>query len=114
MKSLPAPRAVSARIGLDCGAASAQPPSHSSSSPSKVAASRSAPGCGPLRDGIRGPDVSTGVMLVGAAVLLAWLPGFAGTASGSPARARRRTWPELAVAVSHMTADPLGILRAGL
>jgi hypothetical protein len=33
----------------------------------------------PLRDGIRGPDVSTGVMLIGAAVLLAWLAGFAGT-----------------------------------
>jgi hypothetical protein len=49
-----------------------------------------------------------------AAVLLAWLAGFAGTASGSPARPRRRTWPELGVAVSHMTADPLGILRAGL
>jgi hypothetical protein len=67
-----------------------------------------------LRDGIRGPDVSMGIMLVGAAVLLAWLAGFAGTASGSPAGPRRRTWPELGVAVSHMTADPLGILRAGL
>jgi hypothetical protein len=67
----------------------------------------------PLRDGIRGPDVSTGVMLIGAAVLLAWLAGFAGTASSSPAGPQRRTWPELGVAVSHMTAGPLGILRAG-
>lgn len=59
------------------------------------------------RDGIRGPDVSTGVMLVGAAALLAWLAGFAGTASGSPAGPQRRRWPELGVAVSHMTAGPL-------
>jgi hypothetical protein len=67
-----------------------------------------------LRDGISGPDVSTGAMLVGAAVLLAWLVGFAGAASRSSARRRRRSWPDLAVAVLHMTEDPLGILRAGL
>ena len=65
-----------------------------------------------LRDGISGPDVSMGVMLVGAAVLLAWLAGFAGASSRS--RTERRTWPDLGVAVSHMTRDPLGILRAGL
>ena len=65
-----------------------------------------------LRDGISGPDVSNGVMLVGAAVVLAWLAGFAG--AGSRPGARRRTWPDLGVAVLHVTEDPLGILRAGL
>ena len=64
-----------------------------------------------LRDGITGPDMSTGAMLVGAAVLLAWLVGFAGAASGSSAK---RRWPDLAAAVLHMAEDPLGILRAGL
>jgi hypothetical protein len=67
-----------------------------------------------LRDGISGPDVSTGVMLVGVAVLLAWLAGFAGAGSRSRAAPRSRTWPDLGVAVFHMTEDPLGILRAGL
>jgi hypothetical protein len=36
-----------------------------------------------LRDGITGTDVSTGVMLVGAAVPSAWLAGFAGAGSRS-------------------------------
>jgi hypothetical protein len=67
-----------------------------------------------LRDGISGPDVSSGASSSAAAVLRAWLVGFAGAASGSSARRRRRTWPDLAVAVLHMTEDPLGILRAGL
>jgi hypothetical protein len=69
-----------------------------------------------LRDGISGPNVSTGLMLVGGAVLLAWLAGITGarwrpTASPRPGR---RTWPELCGPVLHLTDDPLGILRAGL
>jgi hypothetical protein len=67
-----------------------------------------------LRDGITGTDVSTGVMLVGAAVLLAWLAGFAGAGSRSRATPHRRTWPDLGAAVLQMSADPLAILRAGL
>jgi hypothetical protein len=69
-----------------------------------------------LRDGISGPDVSFGLMLVGAAVLLAWLAGFIGVAWRTRASAPRanRTWPELCGAVLHLTNDPLGILRAGL
>jgi hypothetical protein len=42
-------------------------------------------------------------MLVGAAVLLAWLAGFA--AAGSRAATQRRIWPDLRVAVFHMTED---------
>jgi hypothetical protein len=67
-----------------------------------------------LHDEMSGPDVSTGAMLVGAAVLLAWLVGFAGAGSRSSATPRRRSWPDLAVAVLHVTEDPLGIVRAGL
>jgi hypothetical protein len=65
-----------------------------------------------LRDGISGPDVSTGVTLVGAAVLLAWLTGVAG--AGSRPRSPTRTRPDLGVALLHRAAAPLGILRAGL
>jgi hypothetical protein len=68
-----------------------------------------------LRDGIRGPDVSAGLLLVGVAVLLAW---FAGVGGGwqrtAPPPRPKRTWPELGIALLHLTDDPLGILRAGL
>ena len=69
-----------------------------------------------LRDGISGPDVSTGLLLVGAAVLLAWLAGIAGAGWRRTALPPRhtRTLPELGVALLHLTDDPLGILRAGL
>lgn len=69
-----------------------------------------------LRDGIRGPDVSTGLLLVGTAVLLAWLAGVTGHGwrSDSQAQSATRTWPELRGAVLHFTEDPLGILRAGM
>ena len=68
-----------------------------------------------LRDGISGPHVSTGVMLIGIAVLLAWLAGVAGAGSeGAPAHGRGRTWVELAVAVARSRDDPLAILRLGL
>ena len=69
-----------------------------------------------LRDGIGGPDVSTGLVLVGAAVLLAWLAGVTDVSGPSSARARRahRTWPEWCGALLHIADDPLGILRVGM
>jgi hypothetical protein len=68
-----------------------------------------------LRGGISGPAVSTGLVLVGAAVLLAWLTGITGTARGRPVpTAYRRTWPELGAAVGRLADDPLGMLRLGL
>jgi|SRR3954447_694279 len=69
-----------------------------------------------LRDGISGPDVSTGLVLVGAAVLLAWLAGVTGVGwpSNAPARRAGRTRPEWRGAVLHLTDDPLGILRVGM
>src|SRR4051794_22696349 len=67
-----------------------------------------------LRDGITGPDVSSGLILVGVAVLLAWLTGVAGAAWRRTALRPTRSWPELYGAVLHLSDDPLGILRAGL
>jgi vacuolar-type H+-ATPase subunit I/STV1 len=53
-----------------------------------------------LRYGISGPHVSTGVMLVGVAILLAWLAGVVAAGSHrAGAHDRRRTWVELGVAV---------------
>jgi hypothetical protein len=68
-----------------------------------------------LRDGVSGPRVSIGLMLVGAAVLLAWLAGITG--AWRPATCpppRRRSWAELGAAAGRMADDPLGILRAGV
>jgi hypothetical protein len=69
-----------------------------------------------LRDGISGPDVSTGLVLVGAAVLLAWLAGVTAVewTWNAPARRADRTWPDWRGAVLHLTDDPLGILRVGM
>ena len=69
-----------------------------------------------LRDGISGPDVSTGLLLVGAAVLLAWLAGVvgAGWRRTAPPPRHTRTLPALGVALLRLADDPLGILRAGL
>src|SRR5918911_4663194 len=69
-----------------------------------------------LRDGVRGPDVSTGLILVGGAILLAWLAGVIGVGWPPNPRARNaaRTWPEWREAVLHLTDDPLGILRVGM
>lgn len=67
-----------------------------------------------LRDGISGPDVSTGLFLVGVAVVLAWLAGVAANGWGVATRAHARTWPQLRGAVLHLTDDPVGILRAGM
>jgi hypothetical protein len=67
-----------------------------------------------LRSGISGPAVSTGLVLVGAAVLLAWLAGITGTAWRPAPTAYRRTLPELGAAVGRLADHPLGILRLGL
>jgi hypothetical protein len=67
-----------------------------------------------LRDGITGSKVSTGVMLLGVAVLLAWLAGIARSEWPPASRAlvARRRWPQWGAAV--LTDHPLGILRIGL
>jgi hypothetical protein len=69
-----------------------------------------------LDDGITGANVSTGLTLVGAAVLLASLAGVvrAGWPRRPPAAGRGRTWPDLGAAVLRLTDKPLGILRLGL
>jgi hypothetical protein len=67
-----------------------------------------------LRGGISGPAVSTGLVLVGAAVLLAWLAGVSGTAWRPAPTAYRRTVPGLGAAVGRLADHPLGILRLGL
>lgn len=68
-----------------------------------------------LRDGISGPGVSTGLMLVGVAVLVAWLAGVAGAARRPPqVRPHRRGWPQLGVAIVGLSDDPLAILRLGM
>jgi hypothetical protein len=69
-----------------------------------------------LGNGITGPDVSTGLVLVGVAVVLAWLAGVLGAAwrGTAPAPRPTRTWPGLRIALVRFTGDPLGILRAGL
>jgi hypothetical protein len=70
-----------------------------------------------LRDRISGPDVSTGVLLVGAAVLLAWLIGFAGASPDAPALPSRYRCdcdrPARAV-LQQLAEHPLLILRVGL
>lgn len=68
-----------------------------------------------LRGGISGGSVSRGVVLVGVAVMLAWLTGVVG-ASRHPTEptVHRRSWPEFRVAVLRLADDPLVILRAGL
>src|SRR4051795_4279673 len=65
-----------------------------------------------LRDGISGPDVSTGLLLVGVAVLLTWVAGVvgAGWRGTVPQRRPTRTWPELGIALLHLPDHPLGIL----
>jgi hypothetical protein len=70
-----------------------------------------------LRDHIGGPDVSTGLLLVGAAMLLAWLAGVAGAVPGvrSLASTNWRDPHERALSVCHQLREhPLVILRVGL
>ena len=69
-----------------------------------------------LRAGINGPRLSTGLVLVGAAVLLAWLAGVAwGAACRGRARSSasaRRATPS--IVVSRLAHHPLETLRLGL
>jgi hypothetical protein len=68
-----------------------------------------------LRDRITGPDVSTGLLLVGAAILLAWFAGVLGAVSASHLPATRpRTLSGFVAGFSHLGEHPLGILRVGL
>src|SRR3954452_13043450 len=66
-----------------------------------------------LRHRVTGPDVSTGLLLVGAAVLLAWLAGAVGAVPRAKA-ARARTMSEVGASFGHVVEHPLGILRLGL
>jgi hypothetical protein len=70
-----------------------------------------------LRHQINGTDVSTGLLLVGAAMLLAWLAGVAGAVPGirsltSP-RWRDRSGRTASIC-HHLALHPLPILRLGL
>lgn len=70
-----------------------------------------------LRHEISGADVSTGLLLVGAAMLLAWLAGVAGAGPGvrSLASPRWGDWDGRSVSLCHHLAEhPLPILRLGL
>jgi hypothetical protein len=70
-----------------------------------------------LRHQISEPDVSTGLLLVGAAMLLAWLAGVAGAVPGvrSLTSPRWRDWNGRTASVCHRLAEhPLAILRLGL
>jgi hypothetical protein len=69
-----------------------------------------------LRDRIGGEDVSSGLLLVGAAMLLAWLAGVAGAVPGVRSLApRRRAWNSRTAGVcQRVTEQPLAILRVGL
>jgi hypothetical protein len=70
-----------------------------------------------LRHRISGPDVSTGLLLVGAAMLLAWLAGVAGAVPGvrSLTAPRWQSWNGRTASVCHHLAEhPLAILRLGL
>jgi hypothetical protein len=70
-----------------------------------------------LRHHISGPDVSTGLLLVGAAMLLAWLAGVAGAVPGVRSLTSPR-WHDgngRGAGVLHRLTDhPLAILRLGL
>jgi hypothetical protein len=70
-----------------------------------------------LRHPISGPDLSTGILLVGAAMLLAWIAGVAGAASGmkSLESPRWHGWDGRSASLCHhLAAHPLLILRLGL
>jgi hypothetical protein len=70
-----------------------------------------------LRHQISGPDVSTGLLLVGAAMLLAWLAGVAGAVPGVRSLTPPR-WHDGngrgAGFLHRLTDQPLAILRLGL
>src|SRR4051794_33921112 len=70
-----------------------------------------------VRHHIAGPDVSTGLLLVGAAMLLAWLAGVAGAVPGVRSLTSPR-WHDgngRGAGICHRLTDhPLAILRLGL
>src|SRR4051794_22284641 len=70
-----------------------------------------------LRHHISGPDVSTGLLLVGAAMLLAWLAGVSGAVPGARSLTSPR-WHDgngRCAGICHRLTDhPLAILRLGL
>jgi hypothetical protein len=70
-----------------------------------------------LRHQISGPDVSTGLLLIGAAMGLAWLAGVAGAVPGmrSLTSPRWRDWNGRTARLGHhLAGHPLLILRLGL
>ena len=67
-----------------------------------------------LRDSITGPRVSTGVMLVGVAVLLAWLAAIAGAGWAPTAHIPAPQRTDWHAGVATATGRPLAILRIGL
>jgi hypothetical protein len=69
-----------------------------------------------LRHRVTGPDVSTGLLLVGAAVLLAWLAGAVGAVPRAEATVtpRARTRSGVVAGFGHFAEHPLGVLRLGL
>jgi hypothetical protein len=70
-----------------------------------------------LRHRVAGPDIRTGLLLIGAAMLLAWLAGIAGSVTGAapPASVRGRSGASRGVGIGHRLAEnPVAILRLGL
>src|SRR4051812_21120953 len=70
-----------------------------------------------LRHDIAGPDVSTGLLLVGAAMLLAWLAGVAGAVPGTRSLSSAGSLEPDERAVTRRPRgleQPLAILRVGL
>jgi hypothetical protein len=69
-----------------------------------------------LRGGITGARVSVGLVLVGAAVLVAWFAGVAGVEAGPSPRSsvRERSGARASGCILRLAEDPLDTLRLGL